>query len=231
MRIQHSSPGFTLIELLVALTLIAILIGLLLPAIQQSRESSRRLVCQSNLRQWATAVQHFASVRGGSLPGRGQGVQPTEKFDRLVDWFNALPLFMEQEPLVNVKDVLPFRPGENSVWMCPDMPESDKPVYFSYGMNMWLSPTIAKRPDDIAKVGPTSTMVFMSEGNGTQCSLLPSDKPYSPVARHNGSVNIAFLDGHVTAFTGEQVGCGVGDPHLPAICWVVPDSDWPGPSP
>jgi prepilin-type processing-associated H-X9-DG protein len=224
------SRGATLIELLVVLVLVGLLVGLLLPAVQQSRQSARRLTCQSNLRQWAVAVQSYASANKRCLPGRGQGVQPTEVFDRPLDWFNALPPYIEHEPLIQVKDALPFRGGEASVWMCPDMQDLGRPIYFSYGMNMWLSPTIAKKPDQIDKVGPTSTMVFMSEGVGTQCSLVPSSKPYSPVARHGGYLNIAFLDGHVASFSEENVGCGVGDPKRPNIRWVVPDSDWSGPS-
>jgi prepilin-type N-terminal cleavage/methylation domain-containing protein/prepilin-type processing-associated H-X9-DG protein len=226
---RNSGAGFTLIEMLVVLALIGILIGLLLPAILQSRQMSRRLACQSNLRQWTTAVHNFASAHAGSLPGRGQGVQKTDQFGNMAFWFNALPPYMEHEPLVQVMNVLPFRPGENSVWMCPEMQDQGLPVYFSYGMNMWLSPTIATKPDHIDKVGPTSTMVFMSEGNGTQCSLVPSSQAYSPVARHNNCVNIAFLDGHVKEFSGQEVGCGVGDPQLADIRWVVPDSAWPGP--
>jgi prepilin-type processing-associated H-X9-DG protein len=223
------SAGITLVELLVVLMLLGVLIALLLPAIQQSRQSARRLSCQSNLRQWALVVQRYASARNGELPRRGQGVQPTVKFDRPQDWFNALPPYLEQEPLVRIKDVLPFRAGEHSVWMCPEMPEADKPIYFSYGMNMWLSPSKAKKPDQIGKVGPTTTMVFMSEGNGAQCSLLPSDQPYSPVARHHGLLNVAYLDGHVTAYAAEKVGCGVGDPRRTDIRWRVNESEWDGP--
>jgi prepilin-type processing-associated H-X9-DG protein len=52
---------------------------------------------------------------------------------------------------------------------------------------------------------------------------------YSPLARHAGMVNIGFLDGHVVSLPGDLVGCGVGDPKLPDVRWIVPGSPWTGP--
>jgi len=60
--------GFTLIELLVVIAIIGILVALLLPAIQAAREASRRVGCESNIRQIAFATQNYSDDRRGRMP-------------------------------------------------------------------------------------------------------------------------------------------------------------------
>jgi prepilin-type N-terminal cleavage/methylation domain-containing protein/prepilin-type processing-associated H-X9-DG protein len=243
------ASGFTLLELLVVMGVLAVLMAILIPVVSSARQSAGQAVCASNLRQWAIAVNLYSQSNRSWLPRRGQGTQPTQQLQWYDDWFNELPPLLQQPTYQTLVagGQMPLA-GSRSIWICPQL-TGDPNRYgnlFGYAMNMALSPRIAPLPDRMDNVGSASDLVFMADAPAGYCSTVPyvstpnAPALFNPSPRHRGRVNIAFLDAHVAAFTGDYLGCNTaGDPIHPDACnrpdvrwyWYVPGptAPWGGP--
>ncbi|MBA4066877.1 MAG: prepilin-type cleavage/methylation domain-containing protein [Isosphaera sp.] len=95
---RHPDPrrGFTLVELLVVVAIIAVLIGLLLPAVQKTRETASRARCQNNLKQIGLALQSYHDVNG-VLPMGNRGSSPSGGYG--YNWRLYILPHLEQGPL------------------------------------------------------------------------------------------------------------------------------------
>src|SRR5215207_5705670 len=96
----NNRGGMTLVELLVVMAIIAILIGLLLPAVQMAREAGRRMQCANNLKQMGIALHNYHDVhrqfpRGG--PGVASLTIPSALAKASLSWGAAILPGLEQQ--------------------------------------------------------------------------------------------------------------------------------------
>jgi prepilin-type N-terminal cleavage/methylation domain-containing protein/prepilin-type processing-associated H-X9-DG protein len=126
--------GFTLVELLLVVAIIAVLIGLLLPAVQKVREAASRCKCQSNLGNLTLATIHYEQVFG-TFPEGYQSVASNGSGQKTGwGWMSAILPYLEQEPLqrslrldLSIADEAntPWRTHRIPMALCPSDPANE----------------------------------------------------------------------------------------------------------
>lgn len=223
----NNRRGFTLIELLVVIAIIAILVSLLLPAVQQARESARRTQCKNNLKQLGLATHNFEGTYKKLPPGQIFNVAAYSNF-ALMDHMTLLGTLPYLTPFLE-QDAL-YRPFGSSMKMdsrdfAVDSVDPMKQNYFKYAAVNAVTGTQVPAflcPSDNAasalKPGSADLTVWMirTAGGPNYGGFLMNDVTPDPITSRHALTNYTGCTGRLTA-TAEELGITMFSPDFRAI--------------
>ena len=198
---------FTLIELLVVIAIIAILASMLLPALNKARETSRRIVCTSNLKSIGAGITLYADSYNAYLPSE---TPPIDSYSdayiiRGTKWFGLGHLFEGKFLPISQSEIL-YCPGylaKGAVLYGRATIEGQEAQILA-GTCAWANMTYNYRMYENGDGGVNSKPLRISKIKGQEI-LMSDGSEYYTIGKYNGSnfthtggFNLLYADGHVT---------------------------------